>query len=185
MKLAHSLLTAALSLALGASVSAAELTPSGAKAVLARSGYTDISPVEYRNGLWFATARSVDGTVVDVSVNPVGQVITKRTTIITTTSKKPPVRVVQVPVAVEKVIVIPSARRPIMVEKRVLVPVGGTLNRNDVAVVLAAHGYHDVHDIEWLSSRNRWKAEARDSTGDDREVHVDPIDGRILHEEND
>ncbi len=184
MKIRHSLLAAALGLVLGAGVSAAPMTAMEAEDVLASTGYSNISVLEFRDGMWLGSATNAEGAVVDVSVNPLDRVVTRRTTVITRTNT-PPVHVVEPPVAVDEVIVIPVARAPIMVEKRVLVPVGGRLNRNDVAVVLAANGYHDVHDVEWLSSRNRWKAEARDSTGDDREIHVDPIDGRILHEEDD
>lgn len=190
MKMRHSLMAVAFGLVLAGGVSAATMSAMDAEGVLASTGYTNISVLEFHDGMWIGSATNVEGRVVDVSVNPVDRTVTRRTTVITRTGNSPvvaraPVRVVQAPVVVEEVIVIPQARAPIMVEKRVLVPVGGRLNRNDVAVVLAANGYHDVHDVEWLSSRNRWKAEARDSTGDDREIHVDPIDGRILHEEND
>ena len=90
-------------------------------------------------------------------------------------------------VTVEKEVVIeqPAVTTPIIVEKRVLVPVGGRISKDDVRLVLAANGYHDIHDIDWLGSRGVWKAEARDSSGDDREVHLDPLNGRILHVEED
>ncbi len=184
MKIRQSLMAIALGLVLGGGVSAATMSAMDAEDVLASTGYTNISVLEFHDGMWLGTATNAEGAVVDVSVNPLDRVITRRTTVVTRTDS-PPVHFVEAPVAVDEVIVIPQARAPIMVEKRVLVPVGGRLNRNDVALVLAANGYHDVHDIEWLSSRNRWKAEARDASGDDREIHVDPIDGRILHEEND
>ncbi len=79
----------------------------------------------------------------------------------------------------------PVVRVPIMVKEEILVPVGGKISKDVVHAVLAGSGYHDIHDIDWLSTRGVWKAEARDPTGDDREVHVDPYDGSILHVEED
>jgi len=90
-------------------------------------------------------------------------------------------------VAVEKEVVIeqPVVTTPVIVEKRVLVPIGGRLTSNDVKLVLAANGFHDIHDIEWDRSSGVWEAEARDPSGDDREVKVDPVNGRILENEDD
>jgi hypothetical protein len=79
----------------------------------------------------------------------------------------------------------PVVRVPILVKEQVLVPVGGKIGKDVVHAVLASSGYHDIHDIDWLSTRGVWKAEARDATGDDREIHVDPYDGSILHVEED
>ena len=111
-------------------------------------------------------------------------VVTKTTETTTTT----PVveKVVEQPVVVEtRVIEQPVVRVPVVVKEQVLVPLGGKIDKPTVEAVLIANGYHNVHDIDWLSHRGVWKAEARDATGDDREIHVDPYDGSIVHEEND
>lgn len=94
-------------------------------------------------------------------------------------------KTVERPVVVERVIEQPVVRSPIIVQEKVLVPLGEKIDKTDVAAVLHGAGYHDVHDIDWLSNRGVWKAEARDPSGDDREVHVDPYDGRIVHVEDD
>jgi hypothetical protein len=79
----------------------------------------------------------------------------------------------------------PVTRVPIVVREQILVPAGGKISKNDVRLVLEGAGYTDIHDIDWLENRVVWKAEARDASGDDREVHVDPIDARIVHVEDD
>jgi hypothetical protein len=79
----------------------------------------------------------------------------------------------------------PVTKVPILVREQILVPVGGKISKNDVRLVLEGAGYTDIHDIDWLDHRGVWKAEARDATGDDREIHVDPIDARIVHVEDD
>lgn len=111
-------------------------------------------------------------------------VVTKTTT---TTTKTPVIveRVHEEPVVVERVIEQPVVRVPVVVREQVLVPVGGKISKADVEAVLLANGYHNVHDIDWLSHRGVWKAEARDDSGDDFEIHVDPIDARITHVEDD
>jgi hypothetical protein len=94
-------------------------------------------------------------------------------------------RTVDRPVVVERVIERPVVRQPILVREQVIVPLGERIDKTDVAAVLHGAGYHNVHDIDWLSNRGVWKAEARDPSGDDREIHVDPYDGRIVHVEDD
>lgn len=79
----------------------------------------------------------------------------------------------------------PVTRVPIVVREQILVPAGGKISKNDVRLVLEGAGYTDIHDIDWLENRVVWKAEARDASGDDREIHVDPIDARIVHVEDD
>ena len=87
----------------------------------------------------------------------------------------------------EDVIVIeqPVVKVPVVVREQILVPVGEKISKDHVRLVLEGAGYTDIHDIDWLSNRGVWKAEARDSMGDDREIHVDPIDARIVHVEED
>jgi hypothetical protein len=110
------------------------------------------------------------------------------TVVVTKTVEKQPVvveKVVEQPVVVERVIEQPVVKVPVVVQEKILVPVGGKITKEDVHAVLAGAGYHDIHDIDWLDHRGVWKAEARDPTGEDREVHVDPIDARIVHVEDD
>ena len=189
MKLRHSVLAAALAFAVCGGVLAGtdSMSANEAEALLERSGYTNVVGLEYKDGLWLGAATNVDGDVVDVSINPVDNTVSLRgasTTVVTTTTTEPaPVRVVSDPTVV--VVDPPALRTPIIVEERVLVPAGRAINKDDVRVVLAANGYHDIHDIDYLSNRNVWKAEARDRTGDDREIHLDPVNGTILHVEED
>ena len=104
-----------------------------------------------------------------------------------TTTTTPVVKeVVEQPVVVEtRVIEQPVVRVPVVVKEQVLVPLGGKIDKSTVEAVLLGAGYHDVHDIDWLSHRGVWKAEARDPQGDDREIHVDPYDASIVHVEED
>jgi hypothetical protein len=189
MKIKHSLLAAALALALGGTAWAASMSAEDAEDMLLRNGFSDVSELAYHDGMWRGTAVNADGDMVDVRIDPVDREVTwsrngRTVTTTTTTTTRQPVRIAraETPVVIEEV---PVVRRPIMVEERVLVPVGGRLSKNDVRTVLAANGFHDIHDIDWLSGRQVWKAEARDPSGDDLELHVDPVDGRILHVEDD
>ena len=189
MKLKQSILAAALGLVLGGSALAASMSAGEARDLLERQGFSDVTDLRYRNGSWEGTALDVKGDVVDVRVAANREVTwtgpTKsRTTVTTTTTTREPVEIARVeqPVVIEEV---PLAQRPIMVERRVLVPVGGRLSKGDVRTVLAANGYRDIHDIDWKRNRHVWKAVARDPSGDDLEIWVDPVDGRILHVEDD
>lgn len=105
-------------------------------------------------------------------------------TVVVTKTEPAPVVVKEVG---EDVVVIeqPVTKVPIIVKEKILVPVGGKISKTDVQLVLEGAGYTNVHDIDWLDHRGVWKAEARDATGDDREIHVDPIDARIVHVEDD
>jgi hypothetical protein len=109
------------------------------------------------------------------------------TTTTTTTTSREPVRIARAdePVVVEEVVEPPVVRVPVVVEKRVLVPAGGRISKNDVRPVLASAGYHHIHDIDWSRRHGAWKAEAREPSGNEVEVRVDPVDGRILHVEDD
>jgi len=190
MKIKHAIYGTVFGLLLGGSVSAATITGPEAEDLLVDNGFTDISVLDYRDGMWVGTARNRDGELVAVRIDANKKVTwgNRTTTTTTTTTRTAPVRVARAdpPVVVEEVVVeTPVVRRPVMVEQRVLVPVGGRISKNDVRLVLAANGYHNIHDIDWLSSRGVWKAEARDPTGDDREIHLDPYDGTIVHEEDD
>jgi hypothetical protein len=214
MKMKKSLIAAALGVMLSGSVFAASMTADEAADLLSRRGFSNVSVLEYDNGFWLGTATNDLGEVVEVTVDPIEQKITtstngeKRTTTVTTKTttravpaprtvvqevpvvveKEVPVyvdRVVDRPVVVERVIEQPAVRQPIVVREQVLVPMGGKIDKETVVAVLHGAGYHDVHDIDWLNNRGVWKAEARDPSGDDREIHVDPYDGRIVHVEDD
>jgi hypothetical protein len=206
MKIKQSLIAATLGVVLGGSVHAASMTVDEAEALLERRGFSNISELDYANGYWLGRATNEMGEVVDVTVDPLEQKITttgdgQRTTTTVTTKtttravpapatvvKEVPViveREVERPVVVERVVERPIVRQPIVVQEKILVPLGERIDKEDVVAVLHGAGYHDVHDIDWLSNRGVWKAEARDPRGDDREIHVDPYDGSIVHVEND
>ena len=190
MKIRTSLIAAGMSAVLSGSVWAASLTSIEATDLLESRGYADVSVLELQQGHWVGTATDSSGKNVVVSVDVVDREITTAiagstttTTVTTTTSERPgssPQTVV-----VEKTIEQPIVREAIVVQEKILVPLGEKIDKTDVAAVLHGAGYHDVHDIDWLSNRGVWKAEARDPSGDDREVHVSPYDGAIVHVEND
>jgi hypothetical protein len=190
MKLRTTLIATALSVAVSGSVWAASLTAAEAAGLLERRGFVDISLLELNNGQWVGTAVDDRGQLVAVSVNAADSEITSTlrgsqslTTVTTTTSERP--SSTPKTVVVERVIEPPVVRQEIVVQQKVLVPLGEKIDKADVAAVLHGAGYHGVHDIDWLSTRGVWKAEARDPAGDDREVHVSPYDGAIVHVEND
>jgi hypothetical protein len=190
MKIRTSLIAAALGAVLSGGVAAADLTSREATDLLASKGYADISVLALADGQWVGTAVDSSGQTVAISVDVVDREITSthagastRTTVTTTTSERPgstPQTVI-----VEKTVEQPIVRQAIVVQEKILVPLGEKIDKADVAAVLHGAGYHDVHDIDWLSTRGVWKAEARDPSGDDREVHVSPYDGAIVHVEND
>ena len=183
MNVKHSLLAVALGLTLGGTALAASLSAGEAQVLLERNGFHDISPLEYRDGMWVGTAINPDGDLADVRIDPVNRHVTwsseKSRTVTTTTTTSEPVEVVRTePVVVEEAI--PVVRRPIVVAQRVLVPVGGRLNRNTIREVLAAAGYSNVRDIDYLPRDNVWVAKGRDPSGQDMLLHVDPFEGHIV-----
>ena len=196
MKIRNSLIAAALSAVLSGSVWAASITATEAIDLLESHGYAEISMLKLNDGQWVGTAIDDKGQPVTVRVNAADQQISTSarttTTVTTTTSERPASpssvvveKTVESPAVVTRVIEPPPVRTAIVVQEKVLVPVGDKIDKTDVAAVLHGAGYHSVHDIDWLSNRGVWKAEARDPSGDDREVHVDPYNGAIVHVEND
>jgi hypothetical protein len=188
MRTKPTLLFLGCSLLLAGGVGAADLSAAQAEALLRERGFTEIGTMTFSDGSWRAIARNAEGLPVDVTLDPIESRVTftPRTTVTTTTTTTPPTALASSrTVKVERVIEQPAVRTPIVVEERVLVPVGGKIDKSTVRAVLAANGYTDIHDIDWLETRGVWKAEADNRLGDDREVHVDPIDGRILHVEDD
>jgi hypothetical protein len=195
MNIKQCLLATALATVFSSSVFATSMSADDAEDLLMRRGFTQVSDLEYAAGLWTGTARNERGEIVDITIDPLDQKISSRRTTTTTTVTTIPapartiVRevpvVVEKPVVVERVIEQPVVRTPIVVRERVLVPAGGRISKETVHAVLADSGYYDIHDIDWLDNRGVWKAEARDASGDDREIHLDPYDGSIVHVEDD
>jgi hypothetical protein len=197
MTIRLTLIAASLGAVLAGSVWAAVLTRSEATDLLEYRGFTNVSALTFADGQWTGTAIDDTGQYVELSVNASDHKITSwskgsrsSTTVTTTTTPTPPQQVVieetvEQPVVVERVIEPPVVREAIVVQEKVLVPLGEKIDKTDVVAVLHGAGYHDVHDIDWLSNRGVWKAEARDPTGDDREIHVSPYDGAIVHVEDD
>ena len=58
-------------------------------------------------------------------------------------------------------------------------------SQSKVAAIVADAGFHNVHDIDFLDGKGVWKAEADDITGEDYELHVNALSGRIVHIEDD
>lgn len=57
------------------------------------------------------------------------------------------------------------------------------LGKADIEARLAAAGYSNVHDVEF--DDGLWKAEARDASGRDVELRMEPEEGRIIGEKRD
>jgi len=57
------------------------------------------------------------------------------------------------------------------------------LGKADIEARLSAAGYSNVHDVEF--DDGVWKAEARDASGRDVELRLDPEEGRIIGEHRD
>ena len=63
-------LVLALSLAAGAAVAQDAMTSVQVRAALTEGGYTDISDVEFKNGIWKADVRDANGSKIDVRLDP-------------------------------------------------------------------------------------------------------------------
>ena len=57
------------------------------------------------------------------------------------------------------------------------------LGQADIEAKLAAAGYGNVHDVEF--DDGLWKAEARDASGRDVELRIEPNEGRVIGEKRD
>ena len=57
------------------------------------------------------------------------------------------------------------------------------LGKADIEARLAAAGYSNVHDVEF--DDGLWKAEARDASGRDVELRMEPNEGRVIGENRD
>lgn len=195
-------IAAALGLAVAGACAASEVrTESSVRALLSDQGYTHVTGLDLRGGMWLAEGRDEQGRPVTIKVDPgTARVFatSRKVTIVRTPAPVETREIVrEVPVPVERTVVreVPVERtvvREVPVERTVVreVPVErvavvprGRLTADGARAVLHDAGYHDVHD---LSMRNgKWIAEARDATGDDREIHVDAMTGAIVHVEDD
>jgi len=196
MKQPLSLLAAGL-LAAGAA-QAGPATEAEVRAYLASEGFEVVGDVDFEanSGVWEADIRTRRGDRIEVHVDPVtGRIVfgdedpALRGPVV---RSSPPGAVVITDPDPETVII--TERRPatVVVQEQpetVVLPVRGrtppppAFGADDVRVILSEAGFHDIHDIAF--DDGRWTAEARDATGEDYEVHIDPIDGRIVHLEDD
>ena len=63
-------LVLALSLAAGAAVAQDAMTSAQVRSALTDGGYTDISDVEFKDGIWKADVRDANGNKIDVRLDP-------------------------------------------------------------------------------------------------------------------
>jgi uncharacterized membrane protein YkoI len=184
-----SMLTIALALGLStAGIAAAEVlrSESEVRAVLRDEGFVDVANVELNGGLWLAEGLDANGNPVTLRIDPqTARVVSEvrevpvvtgtakvTTTTTTTTTRRPAT---------------PPPTRVVTEVREVPVPVAVTratpMDAAEARAALVAAGYSDIHDLSYRNGK--WKAEAEDATGDDREVHVDGFTGQIVHVEDD
>ena len=191
----HLSIAAALGLAVAGLAGASEVrTESSVRALLSDQGYTEVTGLDLEGGMWLAEARDDRGRPVTIKVDPNTARVFATSRTVTIKGAPAPVTVVEreVPVVHETIREVPVERtvvREVPVERTVVreVPVAvlpnAPLTADGARAVLQQAGYHNVHD---LSKRGDvWKAEARDATGDDREIHVNAMTGAIVHVEDD
>ena len=191
----HLSIAAALGLAVAGLAGASEVrTESSVRALLSDQGYTEVTGLDLAGGMWIAEARDDRGRPVTIKVEPSTARVFATSRTVTIKGAPAPVTVVEreVPVVHETIREVPVERtvvKEVPVERTVVqeVPVAvlpaAPLTADGARAVLQQAGYHNVHD---LSKRGDvWKAEARDATGDDREIHVNAMTGAIVHVEDD
>lgn len=191
----HLSIAAALGLAVAGLAGASEVrTESSVRALLSDQGYTEVSGLDLSGGMWIAEARDDRGRPVMIKVDPNTARVFATSRTVTIKGTPAPVTVVEreVPVVKEVVREVPVERtvvkevpveRTIVQEVPVAVVPARPLTADGARAVLHEAGYHNVHD---LSRRGDiWKAEARDASGDDREIHVNAMTGAIVHVEDD
>ena len=195
----HIAIAAALGLAFAGASGAVEVRSEGAvRALLADQGYSHVGDLDLRGGVWLGEGRDSEGRPVTIKVDPgTARVFStsRKVTVVRTPAPvhtREIVREVEVPVDREVIREVPVERTvvrevPVPVEREVVREVAvvptSPLTAQGVRQVLVDAGFHDVHDLEMR--RGKWKAEARDATGDDKEIHVDAITGAIVHVEDD
>lgn len=184
-------IAAALGLAVAGAVGASEVrTESSVRALLSEQGYTEVGDLDLRGGMWLGEARDTQGRPVTIKVDPGTARIYSTSRQVTVVRTPAPVREVvrEVEVPVEVPVVKEVVREvEVPVEREVVREVAVVpttpLTAEGARRVLHDAGFHDVHD---MSLRNgRWKAEARDASGDDKEIHLDAMTGAIVHVEED
>ena len=191
----HLSIAAALGLAVAGIAGASEVrTESSVRALLSDQGYTEVTGLDLEGGMWLAEARDDRGRPVTIKVDPSTARVFATSRTVTIKGAPAPVTVVEreVPVVHETIREVPVERtvvKEVPVERTVVqeVPVAvlpaRPLTADGARAVLHEAGYHNVHD---LSRRGDvWKAEARDASGDDREIHVNAMTGAIVHVEDD
>lgn len=185
-----SILSIALALGLTtAGIASAEVlrSESEVRAVLRDEGFVDVANVELNGGLWLAEGLDANGQPVTLRIDPqTAKVVSEvrevpaiagtsrvTTTTTTTTTRRP---------------VAPPPAKVVTEVREVPVPVAvapraSPMTADEARSTLVAEGYHDIHDMSFRNGK--WVAEARDATGDDREVHIDGYTGAIVHVEDD
>lgn len=167
--------------ALGGAASAESLrTETEVRVLLTDEGFIDVANVQLENGMWVAEGIDATGAPVTLRIDPVSSKVVSevreitapattvtRTTRITRTTTPAPA-----PEVIREVVEVP-------------VPVtrASPMSADEATALLRAAGYHDIHDLSYRGGK--WKAEAEDPSGDDREVHLDAFSGAIVHVEDD
>ena len=172
-------------LAFGVAGAQATLTEMDVRALLDSEGFSRVDDVDYEadRGLWEAEVVTLDGDEIEVHVDPLtGRILLGDGTPYVSTLAAPRTVAVPAPRTVE---VVP---RTVEVVPRTVevVPVPtyrAPRDPADVRAILVDAGFNSIHDVEF--DDGRWRAEVRDATGEDYEVELDPVDGRIVHLEDD
>ena len=153
-------------LATGAVLAQAPTSEFEVRALLDAEGFNRVDDVDYEQdrGLWEAEVVTADGEEVEVHIDPLtGRILVG--------DGEPYVRGMVLPPPPRTVVL------PVPVEYRTAV-----LDEGSVRSILLSAGFNSVHDVDF--DDGVWKAEARDASGDDLEIHVD-TSGRIAHVEDD
>lgn len=192
------LIAAAALLATAGTAHAGPGSAAEVRAYLESEGFEVLGDVDFEvdSGVWEADVLAKGGERIEVHLDPVtgrivfgdedprlrGPVVAAdpRDTVIIH-DRRPDAVIVTDPTPDTVVVQQPSDT--VLVPVPTPVPPPPAFGAEDVRVILSDAGFHDIHDIEF--DDGRWKAEARDATGEDYEVHIDPIDGRIVHLEDD
>lgn len=191
------LFAAAALLASAGAVHAGPGSEAEVRAYLESEGFEVLGDVDFEadSGVWEADIRGEGGDRIEVHVDPVtgrivfgdedprlrGPVVATQPDTVIIRDPAPDAVIVTDPTP--DTVVVQEAPDAVLVPVPTPTPAPPAFGANDVHAILADAGFHDIHDVEY--DDGRWKAEARDATGEDYEVHIDPIDGRIVHLEDD
>jgi len=173
-------------LAFGVAGAQSPMTEFEVRALLDSEGFSRVDDIDYEldSGLWEAEVVTLDGHEIEVHVDPLtGRILFGDGTPYVSTM--PPPRTVVVPAP--RTVIVPAQRTVVVPAHRtVTVPVPvylAPVNEAEVRDILVDAGFNSIHDVEF--DDGRWHAEVRDATGEDFEVELDPLDGRIVHLEDD